>query len=1275
MLPWKLWRRWSRSRPAALTAQAAIHAAAGRKDGFAEAEGQGPCCKHKRKHPGIGRCLPWKLWRRWSRSRPAALTALGGKSMRLQAAKMALLKQKAKAPAASTSESTQELDAALEALEALEQEPPGSTDSTGGKSMRLQAAKMALLKQKAKAPAASTSESTQELDAALEALEALEQEPPSSADSAGGKSMRLQAAKMALLKQKAKAPAASTSESTQDLDAALEALEALEQEPPRSAGSTGGKSMRLQAAKMALLKQKAKAPAASTSESTQQLDAALEALEALEQEPPGSADSAGGKSLRLQAAKMALLKQKAKAPAASTSESTQELDAALESLEALEQEPPGSADSTGGKSMRLQAAKMALLKQKAKAHPAGTSERTQDLEADSEQDSAEARQAMRRAQAVESDSDAISDDGFPADVVIQSLRWFEWQKRLNFARRVALYMAKMHDASTEDSGAIVLALAWFQLSRPGRVSGNPGFGELRGAALARDALGTAASALRWFQRHRDLQRARMRALQAAKRTNAVDNATSAVSHLLQAAYWVVRWFEIYRQVHMARKAALYVARTQHAASRKPGGIVSQYLHCATWALRWFELNRQRYDVSRFIGFAVAQVRRADAAVAKPIAARWFYWQRGHVQRKHTAEALAQKYAMALNSSGQAIAAIWFQWRAQRRGQQQMADSMAKKFALMFQGSAEASAAAWFEYFRQVLVARQEARDADADAERRALMAEFLGKGRGEEGRWFIARRWFRQWHSLRCVKSCQQRLANMPSAAGPWCTMGSVLQQWQLHVVSGACRRRARRSRWGGLFITSSPGDSSLQQHVQVWFREAANTGRLRTKLDRMLFNRRSDAELTEWTLRIWQAWSYETAKTRAFRVMEEAILLRDDGLELCARAAKAQQEAQPPWTLLALWWFWAGRCRTARGAMSALQASASRSAEHANLQLSRCTEMQSAAAERVLIPLCLCASWFAWVSMTREAVAAALDQGLQEAKKRPEMMAARCAAYLEDFDTSLYLHNSMAAWIRYVAVAQMERNKSELEQTRANYKLALEEHNAALDSSGLKYEEALEKRVVELKEAEHRYGAATQRRLDASEAIEAKLGLAEAQTALEAEEKCQQEARKYEASLEAMALRQRLSEDRLRAEAQEAEQSEAFVFQRHQSALQAMEQKHQLALKGAEQKIQRALEKHRLELEARYVDEAEKRHQAALAQMQMVIERSRRRKWRAWKGAKRSWHNASSWQKHDGALKWRICGPRLLKSTKSCPSSVEVSWTPLGARQSKRRSTSSSRR
>ena len=45
-----------------------------------------------------------------------------------------------------------------------------------------------------------------------------------------------------------------------------------------------------------------------------------------------------------------------------------------------------------------------------------------------------------------------------------------------------------------------------------------------------------------------------------------------------------------------------------------------------------------------------------------------------------------------------------------------------------------------------------------------------------QGRWFIARRWFQQWHNLRCVKSCQQRLANMPSAAGPWCTMGTLSQ-------------------------------------------------------------------------------------------------------------------------------------------------------------------------------------------------------------------------------------------------------------------------------------------------------------------------------------------------------------------------------------------------------------------------------------------------------------------------------------------------------------------
>ena len=38
---------------------------------------------------------------------------------------------------------------------------------------------------------------------------------------------------------------------------------------------------------------------------------------------------------------------------------------------------------------------------------------------------------------------------------------------------------------------------------------------------------------------------------------------------------------------------------------------------------------------------------------------------------------------------------------------------------------------------------------------------------------------------------------------------------------------------------------------------------------------------------------------------MEEAIGLRDDGLELCARVAKQQEMTGPSWPLLAIWWFW----------------------------------------------------------------------------------------------------------------------------------------------------------------------------------------------------------------------------------------------------------------------------------------------------------------------------------------------------------------------------------
>lgn len=38
---------------------------------------------------------------------------------------------------------------------------------------------------------------------------------------------------------------------------------------------------------------------------------------------------------------------------------------------------------------------------------------------------------------------------------------------------------------------------------------------------------------------------------------------------------------------------------------------------------------------------------------------------------------------------------------------------------------------------------------------------------------------------------------------------------------------------------------------------------------------------------------------------MDEAILLRDDGLELCARVAQRREENGPPWAILAIWWFW----------------------------------------------------------------------------------------------------------------------------------------------------------------------------------------------------------------------------------------------------------------------------------------------------------------------------------------------------------------------------------
>lgn len=358
--------------------------------------------------------------------------------------------------------------------------------------------------------------------------------------------------------------------------------------------------------------------------------------------------------------------------------------------------------------------------------------------------------------------------------------------------------------------------------------------------------------------------------------------------------------------------------------------------------------------------------------------------------------------------------------------------------------------------------------------------------------------------------------------------------------------------------------------------------------------------------MKTWQAWTYDMAKGRAFRVMDEAILLRDDGLELCARVAQRREETGPPWAILAIWWFWAGRCRASQGTLNSLQEFAMNTAEYKSQQLAHCTEMQALAAERTLIPVCVSTAWLAWVLLKEEARAAQRDRRLGEAMKRPEMMMARSSVFLGRLEQCLYLQTSISAWLRYVAVSQMERNQGELQQARTTYKIALQEHNAALDVAGLKYEESLEKKTLELKEAEQRYTAATASRQAAGEALKQTVDLAEEHSYIEAEERFQSEAQKYEVALEAQALRLRTTEDHLAAEKQAAEETEALVMQRHQAALQALETKHQLGLKHAEQKIQRALEKHRSDIEMRYTGEADKRHQAAMAEVQLVLERQR---------------------------------------------------------------------
>ncbi|CAE7215070.1 Ank2 [Symbiodinium natans] len=829
-----------------------------------------------------------------------------------------------------------------------------------------------------------------------------------------------------------------------------------------------------------------------------------------------------------------------------------------------------------------------------------------------------------RSRATDNDSQD-DDDGFGASSAMLQHR---------FASRVSRRLTLC------DPTTILVALAWFQLSREKVHCPRPGFArafKLRLGSLGNETWRTAAWAARWFELHRRLSHARSLALAAARKHHAVDNASSAVSHLLEAAFWVVRWFEVYRKVHIARQAALYVARTPaaqiilglgfagrkacddltgvlkrhtivaHLASEK--AEVSNYLVCATWVLplhlaisaliaEWPDGADGLQSRGRELGTTMVPVAESARPAETPS---------GLTPTK--SDQVAQKYAAALGNVSRAVAASWFRWWRDWLEKGKTAHAMAKKYAWILNNSAQAVAMTWFDHFRAVATERRSAAGADAAAKQRRQLAESLGRRSGEDASWVVARSWYQSWNHARWVQRFQQRLAAMPSAAGSWSTSGVVVQQWRLRCAASgiAATRGSRRARWRRLFVAAhSECSTSLHGCLLSWHKTAVDLARARRTFDRMISRLRHDAAATEQVLRVWQAWSYETAKTRAFKVMEEAIGLRDDGLALCARVARQREMMGPAWSLLAVWWFWVATCRTSLGTVLSMKDAALEAGDQAWQRLARCTELQSAAAERALTPICCCMAWFAWASTTSAAWLMKERRAVEEAKKRPEMMAARCASYLEDFDVSLYLSTTMSAWTRYVAVTRMDKYQQELDLTRSNYKLALEEHNAALDTAGVKYEESLAKKKAELKEVEQRYLTATASRNEAGEALESQLSLAEAQSVMATEEKYQREAMKYEASLETLALRQRLTEDKLSTEAQAAQDNEALVMQRHAAALKSMEQKHHLSLKAAEQKIARALEKHRLDLEMKYKNEAEKRHQAALDEMLMVLERQR---------------------------------------------------------------------
>eukprot|EP00435_Cladocopium_sp_Y103_P073151 s234_g42.t1 len=263
------------------------------------------------------------------------------------------------------------------------------------------------------------------------------------------------------------------------------------------------------------------------------------------------------------------------------------------------------------------------------------------------------------------------------------------------------------------------------------------------------------------------------------------------------------------------------------------------------------------DVSRFYDFAVRQARHVSAVQATPLALRWFHWQRVQSQRKGAADKMARKnMAMAVLQGPKALAT------------------------------------AWFDYFRQVLSSRHQAEGADAAAQSREIWTDRLDRTKVLR----LCGRWFQRQHQLRLAEHLQQRLKDIPSAAGEWSLLSIVWHHWRLSCASTFKRRKDRQRRWTHLFGASllAQGEVSVQLCLQGWYQEAVKGSCLRRAWDTLCTDR-SLALTMELLMKTWQAWTYAMAKGRAFRVMDEAILLRDDGLELCARVAQRRRRPDRP--------------------------------------------------------------------------------------------------------------------------------------------------------------------------------------------------------------------------------------------------------------------------------------------------------------------------------------------------------------------------------------------